>query len=162
MSTSVAAAPAPSRTLPSITMRVPFVPPRTTIAPPSKGSAWWKNGPTVWDGVGSGRSGLHGRRGLAAAQHDVEAIAEGPLRLREAEVEGRHQPRPRALGHGVEDGVEGEQGVAGEEHLRDEAGQEARPEDGQVDVGGPPRVRMIAPRIGAGLDRDEAVPPRGV
>src|SRR6185295_3383157 len=162
MSTSAAAAPAPSRTVPSTTMRVPFVPGRTTIAPPSKGSAWWKNGPTVWDGVESGRSGLHGGSGLAAAQHDVETIAEGPLRLAKAEVESGHEPPARALGHGVEDGVEGHQAVAGEEHLRDEAGQEAGPEDGQVDVRGPPGVRMVAPRIGAGLDRDEPVPSLGV
>ena len=41
-----------------------------------------KNGPTVCDGVRCGASAVLDRGGGAAAQHDVEAVAERPLRRR--------------------------------------------------------------------------------
>ena len=50
-----------------------------------------------------------------------------------------------------------EQRVAGEVHLRDEPLGERAPEDREVDVRRSPGVLVVAPRVGAGLDRDEAV-----
>src|SRR5262245_7841423 len=91
-----------------------------SVADPAKGRAWWKKGPTVWDGVGPGTLELH-RRPVAPAQHDVEPVPQRPLRAREGEIEGGHEPGTRPLvGHGVEDRIEGQERVAGEEHLGDE------------------------------------------
>ena len=54
---------------------------------------------------------LHGRL-VSAAQHDVEPVAERERRLGEREIERRDQALPRArIGHGVEDGIVGEQRV---------------------------------------------------
>jgi hypothetical protein len=61
------------------------------------------------------------------------------------------------VAHRVEDRVLGEERVAGEVHLRDEPGGERGPEERQVDVRCTPGVLVVAPRVGAGLDRDEAV-----
>src|SRR6516225_4311246 len=48
-------------------------------------------------------------------------------------------------------------GVAGKIHLRDQPRGKTGPEERGVDVVRPPRIVMIAPRIGAGLDRREPV-----
>jgi hypothetical protein len=58
---------------------------------------------------------------------------------------------------GVEDRVVREQWVSREVHLRDEPLREGAAEDGEVDVRRPPGVRVVLPRIGAGLHRHEAV-----
>ena len=55
-----------------------------------------------------------------------------------------------------------EQRIAGEIHLRHEPRRERRPEQRKMDVRRPPRVVVVAPRILAGLDRDEAVAALGV
>ena len=61
------------------------------------------------------------------------------------------------VAHRLEDRVVREERVAGEVHLRHEPLGERPPEDREVDVRRPPGVVVVAPRIGAGLDRDEAV-----
>ena len=54
-------------------------------------------------------------------------------------------------------GSNGNKGIAGEIHLRDETRDEGVTEHREVDMGRPPGVVVIAPGIGAGLDGDEAV-----
>ena len=61
-----------------------------------------------------------------------------------------------------EDRIEGQQGITGKVHLGDQALGERPAEQGEVDVGGPPGVGVVAPRIGARLDGHEAVPPFAV
>src|SRR5207248_9583281 len=43
-------------------------------------------------------------------------------------------------------------------HLRDQPGGKTRPEEREMDMVRPPRIVVIAPGIGAGLDRGEPVP----
>ena len=70
----------------------------------------------------------------------------------------RHQPLAPALGrHRIENRIERNQWIAGKEKLRDQTGDEARPEQGQMNMRRPPGVGMIEPRISAGLDRQVSV-----
>src|SRR5437763_14076699 len=99
----------------------PGVPAGTTNGPSGHGSRIEKYGPTVWEGVmpGTGPSAplLEDGR-VAAAQHDVSVVAEGPLGLGQLDVEVGDQPLPGLLvGHRVEDRVERQQRVAREVHL---------------------------------------------
>src|SRR3546814_2123437 len=55
------------------------------------------------------------------------------------------------------DRVEREQRIAGEVHLRHQARRDAGAEQREVDVVGPPGIGVVAPGIGAGLHRIEAV-----
>src|SRR6185312_14544815 len=84
-------APAPSRTTPSMVMWRPFACSVAMRAQPGSLRQIAKNGPTVWNGVGSAMMRFHGRC-VAAAQDDVEAIAERVFRLREGKIEARDQP----------------------------------------------------------------------
>ena len=70
---------------------------------------------------------------------------------------GRRRPtsRSRVRARRVEDRVLREQRVAREVHLRHQPLGERAPEDREVDVRRPPGVVVVAPRIGAGLDRHE-------
>ena len=61
------------------------------------------------------------------------------------------------VGHRVVDRVKRQQRVAGEVHLGDQPLGERAAEEAEVDVRGPPGVVVVAPRVGAGLDRDEPV-----
>src|SRR5205809_6945010 len=116
-----------------------------------------KYGPTVCEGVMPDMSGL-GRSLVAAAQHDAELVGERPVRHRDGEIEARDHPPARLLVRdGVEDRIVGHQWIAREIHLRDEPRQERAPEQGEMDVRRPPGIGMIAPWVGAGLDRDELV-----
>src|SRR5215472_4563153 len=105
--------PSPSRTCPSISMRSPLAaPPWVRSAVSARSSPTAKNGPTVCDGVGmSFTSRLHGRRG-AAAQHEVEAIAQSELCFAQVGIVGRDHPLARILiGDAVEDGIERQQRI---------------------------------------------------
>src|SRR5256884_5146080 len=97
--------PAPSKSRPMIVI-APGVPSGTTNGPSGHGSRIEKYGPTVWEGViGGTRSAplLEDGR-VAAAQHDVPVVAEGPLWLGQLDVEVGDQPLPGLLvGHRVED-----------------------------------------------------------
>src|SRR5579883_3424078 len=99
--------PSPSSTRPSM-RNAPSVPGGTSSLPCWPGRAKLKKGPMVWEGVGRYiASALHWGR-VAAAQHDVEP---------------GHQERSTArVGDGLVDGVVRQQQVAGEVHLRDQAG----------------------------------------
>src|SRR5260221_11460662 len=118
----------------------------------------WKNGPTVCDGVVTDvTSRLHGRR-RAAAQNDVEAVAERILGLAEVRIVARDQTRARfSIGRALKDWIEVEERIAREIHLGDETRGEGRPEDGEMDMSRPPGVMGVAPRIGARLDGQEAI-----
>ncbi len=73
-------------------------------------------------------------------------------------VVGRDQPFPGLrVDHRLVDRVEREQGVAREVHLGDHPLGELGAEQREVDVRGAPRVAVVAPGIGAGLDRGEPV-----
>src|SRR5579875_475363 len=174
-SASGTGSPAPSSTRPAITI-APGAPSSTTNGPSGHGSPIAKNGPTVCDGVTpSGRTagslsrpsclaaaplaGVLEHGLLPAAQHDVPLVAEGPLRLGQVEVEPGDHPLPgRRVRHRVEDRVLGEERVAGKVHLRHQPLRERPAEQREVDVRRAPGVQVVAPRVGAGLDGDEAVP----
>src|SRR5918997_4127771 len=150
-------APAPSRTTPE--MRIaPGVPSGTTRCPSVQVSPMDRNGPTVCDGVSRSLMGLLERGLLAAAQHDVPAVGERPLRPGGLQVERRdHALASLRVRDRVEDRVLVEQGVVREVHLRDEPLGESVAEQREVDVGRAPRVVVVAPRVGARLDRGERV-----
>ena len=78
----------------------------------------------------------------------------GMVRLRSNPAISRS--RAAASGNRVVDGVERQQRVTWEVHLGDQPLLEGMAEEGEVDVGGPPRVRMVPPRVRAWLDGDEA------
>ena len=101
------------------------------------------------------------RRGLEPPpQHDVPLVAERPAGLGDLERERGHEARPGLVaGNGLEDRVEGEQRIPGEVHLGHEPGRPRRTEQREVDVRGAPRIVVVAPRIGARLHGDEAIPP---
>ena len=75
---------------------------------------------------------------------------------RRVEVEATDQSLPRRrVGDRVEDRVVGEQRVVREVHLRDESLGECPTEQREMDVRRTPGVVVVAPRIGARLDRRE-------
>src|SRR5216683_5655381 len=99
-------------------------------------------------------------RRAAAAQDEIEAIAERILGLRDVEVEAGDETIARGgVGHEVEDGIERQQRVAREIHLRHQPRGEAGAEQRVMDVIGPPGVVVVTPGIGAGLDRCESISP---
>src|SRR5216683_5256905 len=115
----------------------------------------------VWLAVAIGMSApsrlLEGRL-AATAQHDVEAIAERVFGLGDFKVEAGDQAIARGLiGDAVEYRIERQERIARKVHLRDEARGEPRSEQRVVDVVRAPGVLMVAPGIGAGLDRRVAV-----
>ena len=120
-----------------------------------------KYGPTVWAGVVMRHLE---RGGVAAAQHDVEAVRERPVgpgarRGRSAQI----MPLARLLvAHRVEDRVGPNSGSPGKYICVTSRCVNARPKTREVDVRGPPGVGVVAPRVGAGLDRDERVAALGV
>src|SRR5471030_297854 len=153
--------PSPSSTRNERRMRAPCAPSR--VRTPRDGfvvSPKLKNGPTVCDALGITCSPYESleRSGLAAAQHDVEPVTQGPFRLRHRQIEGRYQPRACLLvGNGLQNGVERQQRIVREIHLRHQARDERRPKQRKMNMRRPPRVVVIAPGIGAGLDRHEAI-----
>src|SRR6185436_2383825 len=95
---------------------------------------------------------------VPAAQHDIEAISQCPVRLRQREVELRYEAKARALvGNRLVHRVVRAERIAGEIHLRDEPRRHRVPEEREVNVRGTPGVVVVATRIGAWLDRQEPV-----
>src|SRR3954470_11937684 len=101
-------------------------PSRSATGPSSHGSPMERKGPTVWLGVTRLRSPVLAspdlrstslmveRRRVAAAQHDVEFVGERPVVLAGVDREAAdHALAEVGVAHGVEDGVVGEQRVAG-------------------------------------------------
>ena len=119
-----------------------------------------KNGPTVCDGVARKR---HVSSGVAAgpAEHDVEPVAERPLRLGRVEVERARRAARAPAGRAPT-------GRSGRTRRADRPGStsasragcvNARPKTREVDVRRAPRVLVVPPRVRAGLHRHEAVAP---
>src|SRR6516164_5707575 len=100
---------------------------------------------------------LH-RRGAASTQDKVEHVAEGEPGLRHVDREIRDHALAGAAWRAQIDRIELEQRVTRKIHLRDEAGQECRTKQREMDVVWPPGVVVIAPWVGAGLDRVESIP----
>src|SRR2546423_4634024 len=99
-----------------------------------------------------------GPGGRRTVQHDVPAIAQRPLRDGQLVVIRGDQPSPRStVGHRLQDRVVSEQWIAGKVHLRDQPLDERGTEQREVDMRGTPSVHVVTPRIGARLDRGEAV-----
>src|SRR5918995_1576564 len=97
------------------------------------------------------------RRLAGAAQHDVPLEGQRPVVDGARVVEPADRQRPGGLRDGVEDRVLEEQRVVREVHLRDQALGERPAEQREVDVRRPPGVVVVAPRVGAGPDRQELV-----
>src|SRR4051812_31308157 len=170
-------APSPSSTRPSMRTRSPetsdvnveLVNASFQAYSPDGVMPYLKNGPTVCDGVIPLSISLpctlvvlH-RRGVLAAQHDVEAVAQRPFGLGVLQIERRDHPRPRLLvRHRIEDRVERKQRVGREIHLRHQSRDEGMAEHREMNMRGTPGVVVIAPGIGAGLDGDEPVVAGGI
>ena len=94
-----------------------------------------------------------------APQNDVESVAKAVLRDSRVPVEGSDEPIARGLmPDAVKDGVERQQLIARKIHLGDQSGGKRRSEYREVNVGGAPRIVVVAPRVGAGPDRFESKP----
>src|SRR5271157_2639114 len=104
------------------------------------------------------RRTLHRRR-RTAAQHYIPPIAQRPFGLGDGHIELADEAVARRLiGNRQKDRVEIEQRIAREIHLRDEPLGKAGAEKREVNVVRPPGIVVIAPGIGAGLDRGEPIP----
>src|SRR5688500_3033575 len=159
---------------PSMRMRSPRAPARTRMlsgpvclvfSPATAGMVpIWTKGPAVCDGVSfSAMSGALERRGLAAAQDDVEAVGEAIESLHRFDVELGYQAvdRLRVL-DGVDDDAALDQGIALEIELRDEALHEGMAEDREMDMRRPPGTAVVGKRIRPGPDGAERVSALGV
>src|SRR2546427_10044945 len=108
------------------------------------------------------RRDLHGR-GLAAAENDVEAIAERMARDGGFPIEKRDQAVSRVLVRdAVENGVEWQQRISRKIHLRDQARQQPRAEERKGNGCGAPGILMILPRGRAGVYGDKTIAARAV
>src|SRR5687767_12176234 len=126
---------------PSMRMRSPRVPARARMlsgpvclafSPATAGIVpIWTKGPAVCDGVSlSAMSGALERRGLAATQHDVEAVGEAIERLHGLHVELRDQAVDRlGMLDRVDDDAALDQRIALEIELGHEALHEGMAED---------------------------------
>ena len=132
---------------------------RRQIARVSQARPIEKNGPTVCEGVARGRGSALHRRRLAAAQHDVEAVAERLLRHRRVPVERGDQAAARALSSAVQlkIGSAASSGSPGKYICVTRRVAKAGPKTEKWMCAGPPGVVVVAPGIGAGADGDEAV-----
>src|SRR5574341_400876 len=159
--------PSPSMRRPRMAMRSPFTPGPAMRVVLSHVSPMCGYGPTVCDPIANrlmslSRRAVH-RRGLESAQHDVEAVGEGVLRHRVFPVELGHPPHPGLLvGNAHVHRVVRQQRISGEVHLRDHAREEGAAEKREMDVGGPPGVVVVAPRVFPGPDGDGAAGTREV
>src|SRR5438876_118317 len=132
---SLTPTPSPSSSRPSIATRSPLAPRAAMSRVVSQSSPMWRYGPTVWLPLAyRPMSALH-RRGIAAAQHDVEAVGERPFRNGVLPVEHRDQVNARSLvGDRVVHRVVLEQRVSRKIHLRDHAREERGAEQREMDV----------------------------
>src|SRR3989449_5466016 len=160
---SLTPTPSPSSSRPSIATRSPLAPRAAMSRVVSQSSPMWRYGPTVWLPLAYRlMSALH-RRGIAAAQHDVEAVGERPFRNGVLPVERRDQASARFLvGDRVVHRVVLEQRVSRKIHLRDHAREERGAEQREMDVRRAPGIVVVAPGILARPNADEAVAAFGV
>src|SRR6478736_4044489 len=155
-SASPTALPAPSTMRPASTTRSPRVE-KATLPPSRQRNPRWKKGPMVCDGERCVMSQAHGSR-TRARKNDVEAIAQrdhldpGLQMLRADEALARLCIRD-ALVHRID----GKERIAREIHLRHEPLHGRIAKEREVDVLRTPREWVVAPRIRARLDGDEAI-----
>src|SRR3954471_24128170 len=91
--------------------------------------------------VNMGQSARVGRGRGAAAQYQVETVAQCPFRLAERGIVSTNQPLARRrVGGALIDRVVFEQRIAGEIHLRDEPCREAGSEHAEMDMRRAPRI----------------------
>src|SRR5712691_1316172 len=157
-SPSLTPTPSPSSSRPSIATRSPLTPRAAMSRVVSQSSPMWRYGPTVWLPLAYRlMSALH-RRGIAAAQHDVEAVGKCPFRNGVLPVEHRDQATARFLvGDRVVHRVVLQQRVSRKIHLRDHTREERGSKQRERDVRRAPGVIVVAPGILARPDADEAV-----
>src|SRR3989475_1167826 len=160
---SLTPTPSPSSSRPSIARRSPLAPRAAISRVVSESRPMWRYGPTVWLPLAYRlMSALH-RRGIAAAQHDVEAVGERPFRNGVLPVEHRDQASARFLvGDRVVHRVVLQQRVSRKIHLRDHAREERGAKQREMDVRRAPGVVVVAPGILARPNADEAVAAFGV
>src|SRR5687767_434706 len=126
----------------------------------------WTKGPAVCDGVSfsaMSRAPALEWRGLAAAQHDVEAVGEAVERPHRVHVELGDQAVDclRVL-DGVDDDAALDQRITLEIELRDEALHEGMAEGRQVDMRRPPGAAVVRKGIWPWPDGAEGVAAFGV
>ena len=87
-----------------------------------------------------------------SAQHNVEFIAKGKIRLGQIKCKlGNHQ-LPTLLRHPEVNWVVLQEGITREIHLGNQAIRDVAPKQGEVNVIGPPGIGVVAPGISAGLN----------
>src|SRR5438067_7467259 len=101
--------------------------------------------------------GLERGRGVAP-KHNVPLVGERPVRYGRLGIEARYEPLAAGLMRDrLQDRIPHYQRVAREIHLRHQATSEQVAEEREMDVRGSPGVRVILPRVGAGLGRGAAI-----
>src|SRR2546426_1038596 len=151
---SLTPTPSPSSSRPSIATRSPLAPRAAMSRVVSQSSPMWRYGPTVWLPLAYRlMSALH-RRGIAAAQHDVEAVGERPFRNGVLPVEHRDQANARFLvGGRVVHRVVLEQRVSWKIHLRDHAREGRGAKQREMDVR---RGPVVVGRLDVAVAEDRA------
>src|SRR6267143_2020141 len=155
--------PSPSSSRPSIATRSPLAPRAAMLRVVSQSSPMWRYGPTVWLPLAYRLMLTPRRRGIAATQHDVEAVGERPFRNGVLPVERRDQANTRfPVGDRVVHRVVLQQRVSRKIHLGDHAREEGGSKQREVNVRRAPGVVVVAPGILARPDADETVTAFGV
>ena len=107
----------------------------TSDSRPERISAGLKKGPTVCDGVCSGRISAWRRSGVAAAQYKVKSISECIFGNSNFDIECCYQPFARGtVGDAVEDRIKSQKRIAGKIHLSNQASGETRTEKAEVNM----------------------------
>src|SRR4051812_20229973 len=100
---------------------------------------------------------LH-RRGLASAQHDVEAITQSMEWHSRLPVQNRNEALAgRLVRCAVKNRVEGQQRIAWKKHLRDQSGCKGRTKYREMNMCRTPGVVMVAPWIHSRSNCDKPV-----
>src|SRR2546428_12222517 len=91
-------------------------------------------------------------------EYDVKPIAQSPFGLSDIMNVRGDKPLPGAFARNrVQNRVQRYQRIAGQEKLCNQTRHKARTEQRKMDVRWPPRIGMIEPRIGAGLNGEKAI-----
>ena len=164
-SASGTGSPAPSSTRPRTADRAPACPrARRTARPPTAGRARRTARRSATASSRASRVVLVARRRRRAAQHDVPAVRERPLRLGGARGRTRRSSARAPAGSRTElkIGSWPNSGSPGKYICVTSRCVNARPNSEKWMCAGRHALRVVAPRVGAGLDRHEAVAPVGV
>src|SRR5579875_1318073 len=100
---------------------------------------------------------LH-RSCVASPQNNVPSERKRSLRNSIIQIETRnHSLLGPFILDAVIDRVVGHQRIARKVHLGYETSKQSRAKEGEMNMRGPPRIRMISPGVRARLDRDKAI-----